>query len=148
MDTNNTRIPAFSLLDEEGNIFDSAIALDRKPCVIFFYPKDDSPVCTIEACSFRDNFADFSDLGVKVIGINSGSPESHKAFKLKHRLPFTLLSDPGNTVAKSFGVKNVLFLTGRETFIVNGEGLIVHRFRSMLRGKQHVTQALKAISNL
>lgn len=141
-------MPQFSLKDHDDNVFSSEEKLRGKVAVIFFYPKDDSPVCTIEACSFRDSFADFAGAGAEVIGINAGSPASHKKFREKYELPFTLLSDPGNVVLQAFGVKNFLFLKGRETFVVDRKGVIIHKFRSMLRGAEHVSEALRIISRL
>src|SRR5690606_41655436 len=102
----------FVLKDQNGHEVDIADYIGKEKLVIYFYPKDESPGCTKEACAFRDNFADYTDAGARVIGINSGSVESHKAFAEKHRLAITLLSDTGNRVLKESGVKTVLFLTG------------------------------------
>jgi len=138
-------VPDFNLLDQDGNPFNLRKQIGQK-MVIYFYPKDDSGVCTKEACAFRDAFEDFKDLGAMVIGINSGSVESHKSFARKNRLPFTLLSDPGNVVLKKFGIKPVLFLTGRETFIVDETGTILHSYRAFLNGASHSEKALEFLS--
>jgi len=139
-------IPSFTLRNQYGGLFDSNEDLKDKFSVIYFYPKDESGICTKEACAFRDNYQVFTDANIEVIGINSANSASHKKFQDKNRLPFTLLSDPGNKVLKQFGVKNTLFLTGRETFIVDKRGIIVHRFRDFLKGDAHVSETLKFIS--
>src|SRR5260221_14769182 len=81
-------IPAFSLQDQDGNIFNSRDYSGKNILVIYFYPKDESSVCTKEACSFRDNYTDFTKAGVIVIGINQASVETHKKFQSHHHLPF------------------------------------------------------------
>lgn len=138
-------IPDFQLKDQNGEIFNSKEFIGKKILVIYFYPKDESGICTKEACAFRDSYFDYIDAGAMVIGINSGTERSHKAFAEHHRLPFTLLSDPGNKVLKLFGIKNVLFLTGRETFVINLKGQIAFRFRSFLNGDEHSQRALDYI---
>ncbi|GLU55403.1 peroxiredoxin [Dyadobacter frigoris] len=135
-------LPAFILKDQDGNTFSSADYLGKKKMVIYFYPKDESAVCTKEACAFRDSYADYQDAGAMVIGINSGTVASHKAFQQHHRLPFTLLSDPDNKLLKAFGIKNVLFLTGRETFVIDLNGEIVFKFRGFLNGNAHSEKVL------
>lgn len=142
---NTTAVPNFLLEDQNGKIFDVREFVGKKILVIYFYPKDESAVCTKEACAFRDSYADYIDAGAMVVGINSGTVESHKAFAQHHRLPFTLLSDPGNRVLKLFGIKNVLFLTGRETFVIDLKGNIAFRFRGFLNGNEHSQKALDFI---
>ena len=124
----------------------SASELDG-PKVIYFYPKDDTPGCTKEACSFRDHFEDFTDLGVEVIGISADSVESHKNFKAKHRLPFTLLSDENNAVRKQFGVKTNLFglIPGRVTYVIDKNGVIINLFSSQLNIDKHIDEALASL---
>lgn len=143
--TTGDRIPDFSLLDENGQTFNIRDHIGRKKLVIYFYPKDESAICTKEACSFRDSYADFTDAGAIVIGINAGSVDSHRSFKDHHRLPFTLLSDPGNKVLKQFGIKNVLFLTGRETFLVGLDGKVEASFRGFLSGDAHAEKMLEML---
>ena len=136
-------VPHFTLKDQQGNDVDIADYIGEKKLVIYFYPKDESPGCTKEACAFRDSFADYTDAGAVVIGINSGSVASHKAFAEKYRLPFTLLSDPGNRVLKQFGVKNVLFLTGRETFVVGLDGKVAFKYRALMNATEHNDKVLE-----
>ncbi len=140
------KIPEFSLKDQYGKDFNSADYIGKKKLVIYFYPKDESMVCTKEACAFRDSFEEFKKADAMVIGINSGSVASHLAFKNNHKLPFTLLSDPGNKVLKMFGVKDVMFLTGRETFLVDKQGKVVFKFKGMLKGDEHASSVLAFLS--
>jgi peroxiredoxin Q/BCP len=139
-------IPTFTLLDQ-NNV---EIKIKNKvgtPLVIYFYPKDDTPVCTREACGFRDDFGDFADLGAEIFGISSDSPRSHKRFAEKYRLNFTLLSDSKKEVEKLFGVKRNLFglLLERVTFVVDKEGIVRHIFNSQFEAKKHVQEALNIL---
>lgn len=136
-------LPNFSLLNEEGENVNSHSWIGQ-PLVVYFYPKDDTPGCTAEACSFRDQFAEFDDMGAKVVGISSDSVDSHKNFKLKHRLPYTLLADTAGTVKKKFGVKGNLFglIPGRVTYIFNKEGRLLHEFSSQLNVTKHVAESI------
>lgn len=136
------QVPHFVLKDQDGHEVAIADYIGREKLVIYFYPKDESPGCTKEACAFRDSFADYADAGARVIGINSGTVESHKAFAENHGLPFTLLSDPGNRVLKEFGVKNVLFLTGRETFVVGLDGRVAYKYRALMNATEHNDKVL------
>jgi thioredoxin-dependent peroxiredoxin len=142
------KIPDFQLKNENNEMINIA-DYKGQPIVIFFYPKDDSPGCTVEACSFRDNFQDFTDAGVTVFGISADSPKSHEAFKAKHRLPFSLLSDEGNQLRKMFDVPKDLFglMPGRVTYIIDKEGVIQHIFKSQMRVDKHVTEALEVIKS-
>lgn len=136
------KMPAFILKDQQGNSFNTADYIGKNKLVIYFYPKDESAVCTKEACSFRDSFADLADAGAIVIGINSGSVESHQDFAVKNRLPFILLSDTDNQVLKQFGIKPWLFLTGRETFVIGTDGKVAYNFRAFLNGEAHSEKVL------
>jgi thioredoxin-dependent peroxiredoxin len=140
--------PEFSLRDQNDSLFNIADYLGKKILVIYFYPKDESKVCTKEACSFRDAYADFAKAGAMVIGINAGTVETHRNFHRNHSLPFTLLSDPGNKVQKMFGVKNVFFISGRETFVIDLTGKIVFRYDSFTNGPAHEQEALRFINNM
>lgn len=143
------KLPEFSLLDQDGNTVTNK-DLEGKPLVIYFYPKDDTPGCTAQACSFRDNFADFEDIGAKVVGLSADSPDSHKKFAEKHRLPFTLLSDKKNQLRKKFGVPGSLFgiLPGRVTYVFNKDAKLVYTFNSQLKAKQHMQEALDQLKKM
>ena len=143
-------IPDFSLPDQNGNLFDINSVIGKKNLVIYFYPKDDSPGCTAEACSFRDQYEDFKDADAVVIGISGQSVESHKEFAEKHRLSFTLLSDKGNKIRKQFGVPSDLFglLPGRVTYVADKNGKVIFIFNSQAKAKEHVDEALRILKDL
>lgn len=141
-------VPDFALVDQNGKEFSVKDFVGKKILVIYFYPKDESSVCTKEACSFRDSFADFTNAGAMVIGINSGNVETHKKFQEHHHLPFTLLSDPGNKVLKLFGVKNKFVFTGRETFVIDLAGKVAYTFNSFTQGSKHTDEAINFIKNM
>jgi peroxiredoxin Q/BCP len=140
-------IPAFTLPDQDGKLFNSADHLGKSDLVIFFYPKDESMVCTKEACSFRDRYADLIKAGAIVIGINGGSVSSHKAFQTHDNLPYPLLSDSANNVLNEFGVPRQFFMTGRKTFIVDKTGRIVFTYTSAINGTRHAEEALTYLQN-
>jgi peroxiredoxin Q/BCP len=118
----------------------------KKVVVLYFYPKDDTPGCTKEACSFRDEYQRFGNLEAEVIGISSDSVKSHQRFVEKHGLPFVLLSDEGGEVRKLYGVPNTFGLfPGRVTYVIDEEGVVRHVFSSQLGVTRHVEQALKAL---
>lgn len=141
-----TSIEDFSLPDQDGNEVSLSSLWGQGPIVVYFYPKDDSPGCTKEACSFRDSYEAFTDAGARVVGISGDSPESHKRFAEKHRLPFTLLSDEQGLARKRFGVKKTLgLLDGRVTFVLDPSGRVVHRFSSQINMGAHIREALQVI---
>ena len=139
------KIPLFSLKNQDDSLINIKDYFGKKILVIYFYPKDESMVCTKEACAFRDSFDDFAKAGAKIIGINDGTVASHKNFRDHYKLPFILLSDPGNKVYKLFGVKNTMFMTGRETFVIDLHGKIAFTYQAMLQGKKHADDALAFI---
>jgi len=139
--------PEFTLTSQSGEEVSLGDFLGRKRAIVlFFYPKDDTPGCTKEACSFRDGYEQFEKLEAEVIGISSDSVRSHERFVEKHGLPFVLLSDEGGKVRKLYGVPTTLGLfPGRVTYIIDGEGVVRHVFSSQLGVTRHVEQALKAL---
>lgn len=141
------QVPVFSLKDQDGNTFNMKDSVGNNMFVIFFYPKDESLVCTKEACTFRDSMNLFKQYGVQVIGINQGSVESHKKFQKDDSLNFELLSDPDEKVIKLFGVKGGLF-TQRVTYVVDETGQIVFKTESSMDGKKHVRETLEYIRQL
>ncbi|MDP3679697.1 MAG: peroxiredoxin [Flavobacterium sp.] len=142
-------IPNFKAKDANGNDFDSQNIVGKKPLVIYFYPKDNTPGCTAEACSFRDQYEDFKDLGAEVIGISSDSVSSHQQFSEQYKLPFILLSDNDKKIKTLFGVPSGLFglLPGRVTYVTDKNGVIQMIFDSVLATK-HIAKALQAIKKL
>jgi thioredoxin-dependent peroxiredoxin len=120
--------------------------IGNKPVVLYFYPKDDTPGCTKEACTFRDEYEGFRKLDAEVIGISSDSVESHRSFATRHHLPFTLLSDERGKVRKLYGASNTFGLfPGRVTYVLDQEGVVRHVFSSQLSVAKHVEEALKAL---
>ena len=144
----NDTLKPFTATDQNGDELDVNEYLGKKPLVIYFYPKNFTPGCTAEACSFRDNYQNFQDLGAEVIGISGDSESSHKRFAKKHNLPFTLLSDKDGKLRKQFGVKKSLLglLPGRETFIFDVDAKLILKFNS-LDAKPHIRKALKVLKD-
>jgi peroxiredoxin Q/BCP len=138
--------PNFTLPSQSGEMVSLKDFLGRKPVVLFFYPKDDSPGCTREVCAFRDIFEEFGKLDTEVIGISSDSVESHRSFAVKHDLSFTLLSDEGGNIRRLYGVPNTFGLfPGRVTYVIDKEGVVRHVFASQPSVKRHVQEALTAL---
>lgn len=139
--------PDFTLPSQSGEEVSLRTFVGRKRAIVlFFYPKDDTPGCTKEACSFRDGYEQFEKLEAEVIGISSDSVKSHERFVEKHGLPFVLLSDEGDQVRKLYGVPNTLGLfPGRVTYVIDEEGVVRHVFSSQLGVTRHVEQALEAL---
>jgi peroxiredoxin Q/BCP len=142
------KAPSFQATDTNGTLFDSKDIIGKKSVVIYFYPKDNTPGCTMQACGFRDSYVDFIDLGAEVIGISSDTTSSHKKFTNQYQLPFILLSDSDKKLRKLFGVPDKLFglLPGRVTYIINKEGIITMIFDSVMATK-HISMALKSLKN-
>lgn len=143
-------IPSFSLPDQNGNLFDINSVVGKKNLVIYFYPKDDTPGCTKEACYFRDQFEVFKEADAIIIGISGQSVKSHKKFAEKYRLSFILLSDEGNRLRKKFGVPSNWFglLPGRVTYVVDKTGRVIYIFNSQTQSQQHVNETLRILKEL
>ncbi|KAH9305709.1 hypothetical protein KI387_010113, partial [Taxus chinensis] len=141
--------PAFNLKDQDGRIV-SLSKFKGKPVVLYFYPSDESPGCTKEACAFRDSYEKFKKAGAEVIGISGDGPESHKAFAKKYRLPFTLLSDEGNEARKEWGVPGDFFgsLPGRETYVLDKQGVVQLVYNNQFQPEKHVEETLKVLQSL
>lgn len=141
-------VPNFKAKTQSGAFFELSNYLG-KPLVIYFYPKDNTPGCTTQACSFRDQYQDFQELGAEVIGISGDSEESHDKFAQKHKLPFLLLSDGNNKIRTLFGVPTHLLglLPGRVTYVVDKKGKIISIFNSM-KATNHISKALEAIQKM
>jgi thioredoxin-dependent peroxiredoxin len=141
--------PDFTLPSQSGVMVNFKDFIGTKPVVLFFYPKDDTPGCTKEACAFRDDYDQFEKLDAEVIGISSDSVESHRRFAKKHDLPFTLLSDEVGQVRKRYGVRHSFGLfPGRMTYVIDEEGVVRLIFSSQLGVEQHVEEALKALQSI
>lgn len=143
------KIPNFKSIDVDGNTFNSEDYIGKKAVVIYFYPKDNTKVCTDQACSFRDNYEVFKELGAEVIGVSSDSVASHQKFAKKYKLPFILLSDSDKKLRKLFGVPSDLLglIPGRVTYVADKNGVLQLVFNSML-GKIHIEKALEIIKKM
>lgn len=141
--------PDFALPSQDGSTVKLSDYRGKKHVVLYFYPKDETAGCTAEACSFRDNYEDFTDAGAEVIGVSSDSEKSHKSFAQHHRLPFKLLSDRGGKLRDAYGVKNTLgILPGRVTFLIDKSGVVRHVFSSQLSPLKHVSETLEILKKL
>ena len=140
--------PLIALRDQNGTERRSD-QLDGKALVLFFYPKDDTPGCTMEACAFRDSYAELQSLGADVWGVSGDDASSHQRFATRHQLPYPLLVDQANGLRKAFGVPSVLgLLPGRVTYVIDGSGVIRHIFNNLLDGPAHLREAKAALQSL
>jgi peroxiredoxin Q/BCP len=138
--------PDFSATTYDGKRVALADYLDKRRVVVFFYPKDNTPICTQEACAFRDSYQKFVDAGVEVIGISGDSDESHRAFAGRHGLSFPLVSDADGSLRKAFAVPKTLGLfPGRVTYVIDKQGIVRQIFSAQFASDEHVKQALAAI---
>ncbi len=141
-----SKAPNFTLPSQSGEMASLDDYLGKKPVVLFFYPKDDTPGCTKEVCAFRDSFEQFRELDAEVIGVSSDSVASHRRFAGKHSLPFTLLSDEGGKVRKLYGVPNTFVVfPGRVTYVIDKVGVVRHIFSSQVGVEKHVEEALEVL---
>ena len=143
------KAPDFTLPSQMGDNVTLSEFLGKKAIVLYFYPKDESPGCTREACRFRDSYDVFTDLGAEVLGVSSQSVESHKSFATHHGLPFLLLSDADGKVRQLYGVPATMgVIPGRVTFIIDKKGVVRHVFSSQFQPEKHIEEALKILKEL
>ena len=144
-----TELPDITLENQDGEEI-SLRSFIGKPIVIFFYPKDNTRVCTAQACSFRDRYEDFLEIGADVVGISHDSAASHKNVQTRHKLPFNLLSDPKRKALKAFKVPSYLFglLSARVTFIIDSTGKIIYHFRADLKAEIHIQKSLEILRSI
>ena len=145
-----TIAPEFSLADEAG-VMHKLSDYRGKPVVLYFYPKDDTPGCTTEACNFRDDYSAYQQAGVTILGISPDTSKSHARFKTKFDLPFTLLADEGHKVCDLYGVWGRKKFMGREfdgvlrtTFLIDAQGVIAKVFENV-KPPQHSAEVLEAL---
>ena len=141
--------PDFSTRDAEGNTIKLSDFRGQR-VVLYFYPKDDTPGCTKEACSFRDAFSEYEEQGIKVLGVSLDDESSHQAFASKYKLPFTLLSDTDHAVSDAYGVygeqtwgDKKYMGVARKTFLIDEEGKIKKVF-DKVNVEQHADEVLQA----
>jgi peroxiredoxin Q/BCP len=142
------RVPLFKLPDQDGKMIDMAVSIGKQPLVIYFYPKDFTSGCTMEAHAFREMYEAFQKEGAEVFGISSDSIESHKKFVIEHELPFTLLSDESNKVREMFGAFGIGHTIGRVTYVVDKKGIIRMVFSSQLQPKKHVEESITKVREI
>lgn len=142
--------PDFELPSQSGELVRLSELTKDHAVVVFFYPKDDTPGCTAESCAFRDHYDVFQEAGAEVVGVSADPVASHRAFADKHGLKFHILSDPDKRVRKLYGVKDSVpfLIPGRETFVIDRNRTIAHRFASQLRATAHVDEALAVVKRL
>ncbi len=141
--------PDFTLPDQSGTPVRLGDLVGRKTVVLYFYPKDETPGCTIEARAFRDSYEQFTAQDAQVVGVSSDSVRSHRRFAQRHNLPFLLLSDADGTVRRLYGVEKTLgLLPGRVTYVIDQTGTVRHVYSSQLRATRHPREALMMLSAL
>lgn len=141
--------PNFTAMGSNGKTVSLSDYRGKNVVVLFFYPKDGSPICTSEACAFRDSYEDFVKAGAVVIGVSNDSQASHREFAERNRLPFLMIADQDGTLKRLYSVTNALFvLPGRVTFVIDRDGIVRQKFRSELFGSQHATEALATVRKL
>ena len=145
--------PAISLPDESGTIRTLSDHLGH-PVVLYFYPKDDTPGCTTEACNFRDDYSAYTKAGVVILGVSPDDVRSHARFKEKYALPFPLLADEGHKVCDLYGAWGPKKMMGRAyegvlrtTFLINSKGKIARVFENV-KPAEHSTEVLAALASL
>src|SRR5580704_12074967 len=137
------RAPDFSATTHDGKRLRLSDYPGKRGLVLFFYPKDGTPICTKEACAFRDSYAQFIEAGAEVIGVSGDSDERHRAFTQQHKLSFPLISDADGSLRKAFAVRKTMGLfPGRVTYVIDKEGIIRHIFSAQFASEEHVRQAL------
>ena len=148
-----TKAPDFNLLDEDGNSH-TLSEYKGTPLILYFYPKDNTPGCTTEACNFRDDYSAYEKAKVTILGVSPDSVKSHKKFKEKYQLPFTLLSDPDHTVCEAYGVWAEKQMMGkkymgilRTTFVINKDGVVEKVFEGV-KPSEHSKEVLAVVKNL
>lgn len=141
--------PDFVLKSQAGEDVRLSDFRGKRNVVLFFYPKDGSPGCTAEACKFRDSYESFKEFGAEVIGISSQSVESHGIFALNLGLPYTLVSDEGGKVRKTYGVQASFgMIPGRATYVIDKQGMVRHVFSSQMDVEKHIEESLRILRDL
>jgi peroxiredoxin Q/BCP len=143
------KAPEFTLPSQMGDNVTLSEFIGKKNIVLYFYPKDESPGCTKEACSFRDSYEELTSLGAEVLGVSGQSVESHKSFATHYGLPFILLSDEDNKVRKLYGVPSTMgIIPGRVTYIIDKKGVVRSIFSSQTQATKHVQEATDTLKHL
>jgi len=147
------KAPDFTLPDQDGNPVALHDLLAEGAVVLFFYPKAFTPVCTAEACSFRDSFEEFASAGARIVGVSTDTVEKQKAFHTKYHLTFPVLSDPDAEVYALFGLRAsgnaaAWRMNDRVTFVIDKDGYVRHHSTGLLVSDPHVNESLKVVLSL
>ena len=144
-----SKAPDFTLPSQMGDNVTLSEFFGKKNIVLYFYPKDESPGCTKEACTFRDSYQELTNLGAEVLGVSGQSVESHKSFASHYGLPFILLSDEDKKVRELYGVPSTMgIIPGRVTYIIDKKGVVRHIFSSQTQAQRHVEEAKKTLMEI
>lgn len=144
----NAKAPTFSLLDQDGKMVDVGELIGKKALVVYFYPKDFTTGCTMEAHEFREMHEEFLKNGAEVIGVSSDSVDSHKRFAEEHKLPFRLLSDPENKIRDMYGAWGHGHTPGRVTYLIDKRGIIRMVFTSQIQPRKHISESLRVLTEI
>ncbi len=149
----NVPAPDFELQDDTGTMRKLS-SFRGQPVILYFYPADDTPGCTKEACNFRDDYSQYQKAAVTILGVSPDSVKSHAKFKAKYQLPFPLLADEGHKVCDAYGVWGPKKMMGREyegvlrtTFLINSKGRIARVFENV-RPAEHSAEVIETLKNL
>jgi thioredoxin-dependent peroxiredoxin len=143
------RVPALTLSAHDGRVISLNHFPGAQAVVLFFYPADNTPICTAEACAFRDAYQDFVEAGAVVIGISGDTQTTHRGFAQAQNLPYALVSDADGSLRRAFGVpKRLGVLAGRVTYVIDRQGIVRHVFKSQFFGRKHMQEALRVVRNL
>jgi thioredoxin-dependent peroxiredoxin len=140
--------PDFTLKADDGTTVKLSDFKNKKNVVVFFYYKDDTPVCTKESCAFKDSYEKFKVANAEVFGVSSDPVESHQKFKKENSLPYELLSDPDGTLRKEWGVPTVAGMPGRFTYVIDKNGVVKKIYGGMFESKKHVIESLRALGDV
>lgn len=141
--------PDVTLKTHTGRLVSLSAYRGCRPVVIFFYPRDGTPVCTRQACAFRDAYADFTEAGAVVIGVSANTADRHHEFAAEHELPYMLADDSDGRLRKAFGVPRPLgVIPGRVTYVIDRDGIVRHITRDLLHAERHIEESLQALQGL
>lgn len=142
------KAPTFALQDQDGNLVDVSSIIGMKALVLYFYPKDFTSGCTMEAREFRDMHEQFQSNGAEVIGVSADDVKTHKEFAVEHELPFKLLADTENKVRDMYGAWGLAHTAGRITFLIDRQGIVRMVFSSQLQPKKHIEEGLRILKEI
>ena len=140
--------PTFALPDQDGNIVDIQDIVGKKALVLYFYPKDFTSGCTMEAHEFRDMHEQFQSEGAEVIGVSSDDVPTHKRFAVEHELPFKLLADTEHKARDLYGAWGLAHTAGRVTFLIDKQGIIRMVYSSQIQPKKHIQEGLRMLKEI